>query len=155
MAALCTLDIDSFKAINDEYGHPAGDAVLLEFSRRLRKNIRTNDQIGRIGGDEFWVILNGIDSSKDLASAAQKLVDCCNEPCKTDQHLISFSTSVGIAVTRKKSLTVKEWISRSDEALYAAKNAGKKCWRIYSKTSALDNRHQEGLMEQEIRENFS
>lgn len=152
-AALCTLDIDSFKGINDRYGHPAGDAVLKEFAQRLSKNIRTNDQIGRIGGDEFWVILNGIENSIDLNSAARKLVDCCNEPCRFGKHLITYSSSVGIAVTQKKSFSVKEWIRKSDEALYMAKNAGKNCYRFCTNSKSLQQK-QEDISEQEFKESF-
>lgn len=130
-AALCTVDIDFFKSINDHFGHPAGDGVLIECARRLRAHTRANDHVGRAGGDEFWVVLDGLTPDIDLASAADKLIACFRDPCRIEAGIVPVSASIGIAVAPQNAGTVEEWIRTSDEALYAAKRDGRDCWRIY------------------------
>ncbi len=130
-AALCTVDIDFFKQINDRFGHPAGDAVLKECANRLRQYTRVNDHVGRAGGDEFWVVLDGLATDGDIAPAADKLIACFNDPCRLDTAIVPFSASIGIAVAPGSASTVDEWIRRSDEALYLAKRDGRDCWRMY------------------------
>ena len=131
-AALCTVDIDYFKSINDEYGHPTGDAVLKECARRLREHTRANDHVGRPGGDEFWVVLDGITPDIDLASAADKLIDCFSDPCRVGGRIVPLSASIGLAVAPRSAGTIEEWIRKSDEALYLAKRAGRNCWRVFN-----------------------
>ncbi|HEX7720189.1 MAG TPA: diguanylate cyclase, partial [Woeseiaceae bacterium] len=79
-AALLTLDIDHFKEINDTHGHPVGDAILVEVSRRISHCVRKNDIFGRIGGDEFLVILNGFAGPDSVPAMAAKMLDCFAEP---------------------------------------------------------------------------
>jgi diguanylate cyclase (GGDEF)-like protein len=135
-AALCTVDIDYFKSINDHFGHPAGDGVLIECARRLREHTRANDHVGRAGGDEFWVVLDGLTPDIDLASAADKLIGCFRDPCRIETGIVPVSASIGIAIAPQSAGTVEEWIRKSDEALYAAKRDGRDCWRIYQELSA-------------------
>lgn len=137
-AALCTVDIDYFKSINDHFGHPAGDTVLIECAKRLREHTRANDHIGRAGGDEFWVVLDGLTPDIDLASAADKLIGCFRDACRIDTRIVPISASIGIAMAPQSARTVEEWIRKSDEALYAAKRAGRNCWRIYKEQSAAN-----------------
>ena len=130
-AALCTIDIDHFKSINDHLGHPAGDAVLKECAIRLTEHTRANDHLGRAGGDEFWLVLDGLTPDVDLRSAAEKLRSCFNEPCRIGTRIVPVSASIGIAVAPRSAGTIDEWIRKSDEALYAAKRNGRNCWHIY------------------------
>jgi diguanylate cyclase (GGDEF)-like protein len=130
-AALCTVDIDFFKQINDRFGHPAGDAVLKECANRLRQYTRVNDHVGRAGGDEFWIVLDGLATDSDIGPAADKLIACFNDPCRIDKAIVPFSASIGIAVAPRSASTVDEWIRKSDEALYLAKRDGRHCWRLY------------------------
>lgn len=132
--ALCTVDIDHFKEINDRLGHPAGDTILKECARRLRENTRANDHVGRVGGDEFWVVLDGLAADSDISPAAEKLIACFNEPCRIDEAIVSFTASIGIAIAPQSASTVEEWIRKSDEALYTAKRDGRKCWRLYNES---------------------
>jgi len=130
-AALCTVDIDHFKQINDRFGHPAGDAILRECAGRLRENTRANDHVGRVGGDEFWVVFDGLAADSDITPAAEKLMACFNDPCRIDEAIVAFTASIGIAVAPQNASTVEDWIRKSDEALYMAKRDGRKCWRLY------------------------
>ncbi len=136
-AALCTIDIDHFKSINDHFGHPAGDAVLKECANRLAEHTRANDHIGRAGGDEFWIVLDGLTPDVDLGSAADKLHSCFDDPCRIGTGIIPVSASIGIAVAPRSAATIDEWIRKSDEALYAAKRDGRDCWRIYREHAAV------------------
>ena len=129
-AALCTVDIDFFKAINDRFGHPAGDAVLKECANRLREQTRANDHVGRVGGDEFWVVLDGLPDT-NLGPAADKLIHCFKDPCRFGKSIVPCSASIGIAIAPRFATTVEEWIRHSDEALYLAKRDGRACWRQF------------------------
>ncbi len=94
-AALLTLDIDHFKEINDTHGHPVGDALLVEVSRRISHCVRKNDIYGRIGGDEFLVVLNGFAGPDSVPAMAAKMLDCFAEPLP---DLPPVSISIGVAL---------------------------------------------------------
>lgn len=136
-AALCTLDLDHFKSINDRFGHPAGDAVLSECAARLSRQTRANDHVGRAGGDEFWVVLDGLTPDIDLHSAGDKLLACFNDPCRIDKGIIPLSASIGVALAPRNGRTVEEWIRKSDEALYTAKRRGRGQWHLYRDADSL------------------
>ncbi len=131
-AALCTIDIDWFKSINDRLGHPVGDAVLKEVASRLGRITRENDQIGRVGGDEFWVLLDDLQANAELDHAAAKLCHVLSQSCRVGEHIVPLSVSIGVAVAPADAATIDDWIQHSDEALYAAKQNGRGCWRMYA-----------------------
>jgi len=128
--SLIMVDIDNLKKINDAYGHRAGDKVIREVSRRIRECIRQIDTAARYGGDEFAVILPNT-SLSDATVVAERMVDAvANSPTTLKKEQISLSISVGLgqydADTNPEDIT-----SRSDEALYKAKQAGKNTVRIF------------------------
>jgi diguanylate cyclase (GGDEF)-like protein len=141
-AALMTLDLDHFKAINDTHGHPVGDEILREASRRIGHCIRKNDIFGRIGGDEFWVILNGFTGPEDVPAVARKMLECFAAPyhplegISTDSFTISMGFSIGIAVIPEQADSVQSWMRKSDAALYHAKRKGRNRWMMYD--SSID-----------------
>lgn len=128
-AALFTIDIDHFKKINDHYGHQAGDAVLRQCASTVLQKTRLNDHAGRIGGDEFLLLLNGIPPNANLSAAADKVLSFFSAPCQYNGQIIPTSASIGLAVLPLHASTINEWIQASDQALYAAKAAGRGCWR--------------------------
>ncbi|MEX2496198.1 MAG: diguanylate cyclase [Woeseia sp.] len=135
-AALLTLDIDHFKEINDTHGHPVGDAILVETSRRISRCIRKNDIFGRIGGDEFLVILNGFSGPDSVPAMAAKMLDFFAEPLP---DLPPISISIGIALVPDHADAVYSWMKKSDDALYSAKRNGRNRWTMYDPAEIVDD----------------
>jgi len=127
--ALLFIDNNNFKAINDQYGHLVGDAVLKEMSLRLKQNIRQDDFVARLSGDEFAIILRSVSKTENLISIADNLIKCCEKPLIYNEQAISFSFSLGIALSSNAS-SPEDLISQADQAMYKAKSL-KHHWYIY------------------------
>lgn len=129
--ALLFLDLDHFKAVNDQHGHAAGDAVLREFGRRLVAGVRATDTVARLAGDEFVVLLEGVNGSEDAEQVADKIVEQVRAPMAVDGIELRVSTSIGIALhPHGGELAPATLLRRADEALYEAKAAGRNVWRM-------------------------
>ena len=102
------VDIDHFKSVNDKFGHLAGDGVLCEVSRRLRASIRTYDNVGRFGGEEFLVVAPGSDTAPGLAQAERLREVVCSQPIAVKDISINVTISVGVA-TSHQSPTARLW----------------------------------------------
>lgn len=127
--ALMYFDIDHFKAINDSYGHDAGDALLRAFAKRVTDTVREPDIFARLGGDEFALILEDL---PDLAAAeliGSKLVDAVRRPFRIGERSVIVSTSIGIAFY-EPGMGPDELIRRADQAMYSAKRAGRDRFKI-------------------------
>ena len=129
--ALLFLDNDNFKTINDQYGHLAGDAVLVEMTKRLKQNLRQDDLIARLGGDEFAILIYPIDHDQRIMKLAQDLVDSSAMPLDYDGQSISFSFSLGIALSQQAN-SPEELISQADQAMYQAKKSVGQ-WSVFQK----------------------
>lgn len=130
--ALVLLDLDLFKLVNDTYGHQRGDSVLVELAQRLRGVVRDVDTVARYGGEEFVVLLPETDET-GAAQAAERLCEAVRRTpfgALTDEPL-EITASVGAAVFRASSGTAGGLLRRADEALYAAKRAGRDTWRLW------------------------
>jgi diguanylate cyclase (GGDEF)-like protein/PAS domain S-box-containing protein len=130
--ALMMLDLDRFKQVNDTMGHPAGDELLRQVAERLRAIVGERGEIGRLGGDEFQVILPDLDDRGKLGELANKVIQIVSQPYPIDGKRAIIGTSVGIAVAPYDGLEKDEMIRASDLALYAAKNGGRGQFRFYS-----------------------
>jgi diguanylate cyclase (GGDEF)-like protein len=130
--ALMMLDLDRFKAVNDTMGHPAGDDLLKQVAQRLRTVIGERGEIGRLGGDEFQIILPDLDDRGKLGELANKLIQMISLPYPIGDKQAIIGTSVGIAIAPYDGLELQELTSHSDLALYAAKNGGRGQFRFYS-----------------------
>ncbi|WBT57133.1 bifunctional diguanylate cyclase/phosphodiesterase [Kosakonia oryzendophytica] len=128
---MMSIDINDFKAINDMYGHAAGDKVLSEVSERLRKCVRSTDLVARQGGDEFIVILPDVENEQDIQMFCQRIIAEINQPLFIHGNDIHLGVSIGIAQLPKDALTAKDLLRYSDIALYKAKNAGKNNYVFY------------------------
>ena len=123
-AVLLTMDIDHFKQVNDTYGHPAGDTVLRTVSNRLEATLRKEDLLGRLGGEEFGILLaetelrEAIRTGERLRCALQDVPITLGEPLRV-------TASFGIAVLQEDCLSTELWSERADQALYSAKRAGR------------------------------
>lgn len=121
MSALLYLDLDGFKQINDLFGHDRGDEALRWVSHQLQACLRPYDQLARIGGDEFTVIIEGVNGPDDAAAVAQKLIG----QVSADQDSFRLGASVGIACLPSNGNTVAELMRAADSAMYEAKRRGK------------------------------
>jgi two-component system cell cycle response regulator len=131
-------DIDHFKRINDVHGHLAGDAVLELFASRLQRAVRSTDSIGRYGGEEFLLVLDGCEA-EDLSMRAEQVRRCVTEsPFGTKDLLLNVSASIGGATVDGNNNKVSaEWIiEQADAAMYLAKSHGRDCVRIADFDSA-------------------
>jgi diguanylate cyclase (GGDEF)-like protein len=129
-SALMTIDIDHFKEINDTYGHPIGDLILRQGCRRIVHCVRENDVVGRAGGDEFWVVLNGFTKPENIPAIAKKMLDSFSAPFRVNTDIMA-SISIGVALMPDHAGTMQEWMQKSDVALYEAKRNGRNQWAMY------------------------
>ncbi len=123
--AVLYLDLDGFKAVNDLSGHEAGDRVLRAVGARLKANLREEDMLARVGGDEFATVLVDIAEPAMAEKVAEKLIEALREPFATDAGAARIGASVGIAHHRGQSDTADVLLGRADRAMYRAKRAGK------------------------------
>lgn len=126
------LDLDRFKAVNDTLGHPAGDTLLRLVSLRLRDEVGDLGQVGRLGGDEFQVVLPTTSSKEDLAKLAQGIIDSLSRPYTINRTMVSIGASVGIVTSDYDDRKSEDLMRDADLALYAAKAAGKGCFRFFA-----------------------
>lgn len=126
--SLIVADLDFFKKINDTYGHPAGDAVLVRVASRLRSCIRSQEALGRYGGEEFLIVLPGSSHTTAMAVGERMRQAIAAQPETISDAAIRLTISAGVASTELfQAATTEELISRADAALYAAKDAGRNC----------------------------
>jgi diguanylate cyclase (GGDEF)-like protein len=143
--ALLVLDLDGFKPINDRHGHGAGDAVLIEISRRLNAHVRKGDIAARLGGDEFVLVLNQSPTSEVPARAATRLIAALSEPIVLPQGEVRVSASVGVAFYPADAPLPDDLIRKADVALYRAKNEARGEVRFFQATMDDDVRQRESL----------
>ena len=120
--ALLFVDLDKFKPINDTYGHAAGDVVLRELSRRLGKTIRATDTVARVGGDEFMVLLEELESVAEAEEVADKLKAAVMAPIPYENHELSVGASIGIGVYPDHAADMAALMDFADHAMYQAKH---------------------------------
>ncbi|MDP9043338.1 MAG: diguanylate cyclase [Pseudomonadota bacterium] len=128
--AVMLLDIDHFKRINDTHGHAVGDAVLREFSARLRSAVRAVDTVARLGGDEFVVILEGLNHRKEAALVAEKIGARLGEQFLVGKMSLQVSASIGVAFVDDGDRDVGVLLEKADLALYRAKDAGRNTFAL-------------------------
>lgn len=129
--SLIMVDVDNLKRINDAYGHRAGDKVIKEVSKKIKGCIRQIDTAARYGGDEFTVILPNTSLSEALIAAERMVERVANSPVNWKKEQIKLSISVGLCQYDNADISPEDITSRSDEALYTAKQAGKNTVKIF------------------------
>lgn len=130
--ALILIDLDRFKAINDNYGHSAGDLLLRTVARRLTTCVRATDLVARLGGDEFTIVLTHVDSNMDLAAKASQLSEILRYPIDIGPCRVEVGCSVGIAFFPDDAQSTDGLIVSADTAMYAAKQNGKGSFHFYT-----------------------
>ena len=129
LSSMLLIDLDNFKAVNDRLGHEAGDLVLAEVGSRLSAIARTGDFVARVGGDEFGIILH--DASCDMAGdTATRIVTALGRAFEVNGDPVQIGASVGASSATQPSTTLRHLMTRADDALYAAKRAGRGTWRL-------------------------
>lgn len=132
LLALLFLDVDRFKSINDSYGHQEGDEVLKAFANRMIACIRDSDSLGRIGGDEFVILLEDLSNSSSALGVAKKIQTSVAVPISANGVMISTSVSIGISIFPEDSQTEDGLFKCADLAMYEAKQAGRNQIYLYS-----------------------
>ena len=125
MIGLLYIDLDGFKLVNDSLGHSVGDLLLREVGKRLKSRIRLTDTLARVGGDEFTVILTGLESEKDATVAANGLIQSLSRPFVIEGTEITVGASIGISTRRPSGMDDHDLLKQADSAMYAAKRSGK------------------------------
>jgi diguanylate cyclase (GGDEF)-like protein len=148
---LMMLDLDRFKQVNDTMGHPAGDELLRQVAERLRNIIGERGEIGRLGGDEFQVILPDLDDRGKLGELAGKIIQIVSQPYPIEDSRAVIGTSVGIAIAPYDGIEREEIVRAADLALYSAKNGGRGAFRFYS-ADLKDEAEERRLIEEDLRE---
>ncbi len=129
--ALCFLDFDEFKAINDTMGHGAGDQLLKAIGLRLASSVRSTDIVARLGGDEFVIGLVFDHDPSPAIAFVHALLDVISSPVVINAQSVQITASVGIALFPKDAVDVEELLRRADIAMYQAKNKGKNTWQFF------------------------
>jgi diguanylate cyclase (GGDEF)-like protein/PAS domain S-box-containing protein len=138
------LDIDHFKAINDTLGHAGGDEVLRQFGARLKACVRQTDTVARLAGDEFVIVLEGMDQPGRGALVAAKIIDAMRYPFDIEGQIRLVSTSVGVAIADGSEHDPDALLKKADEALYLAKRGGKNGFATHENVLAASTSRPEG-----------
>lgn len=128
---LLFVDLDHFKTVIDGFGHAVGDQVLQEVARRLRASVRDSDTVGRMGGDEFAVVLENLKRSSDTTQLAQRILNSFATPIEVGESTLSLTASIGICLFPENGADANELMRNADAALYRAKDAGRNNYQYY------------------------
>lgn len=132
MVGLLFIDLDGFKAVNDRYGHSAGDELLAAVAKRIRSCVRQRDEVARVGGDEFTVLLDELVDLKDAALVAQKLLDAISRPVTYIGNELSVLASIGVSCYPRDGEDVQTLLSNADAAMYEAKQESRNAYKLFS-----------------------
>jgi len=150
-ATLMMLDLDRFKQVNDTLGHPAGDELLRQVAQRLIKVVGTVGEIGRLGGDEFQILLPDQEDRGRLGELADKIIALISQPYRIDDNHVVIGVSVGMAIAPFDGTEREEIVRAADLALYAAKHGGRGQFRFYS-ADLKDEKEERSQLEDALRE---
>lgn len=130
--AICYIDLDGFKPINDKYGHPAGDQLLIQLSTRLQKNLRDADTLARLGGDEFVLLLSNLESPHRAEEIVQRVLDNITQPFEIEGKRLHVSASIGMTLFPSDNSDPDTLIRHADQAMYQAKEQGKNRYCLFA-----------------------
>ena len=144
------LDLDQFKAVNDTFGHPAGDRLLKIVADRLRPLVRGTDTVARMGGDEFVIVQAPVADPAEATTLAQRIIEAMSEPFDLDGHQTGIGVSIGIAVGPGDGSIPDRLLRNADLALYRAKGEGRGTFRFFEATMDLQMQSRR-IMERDLR----
>jgi diguanylate cyclase (GGDEF)-like protein len=125
LVGLLYVDLDGFKLVNDSLGHTVGDLLLKRVGARFASRVRVSDTLARVGGDEFTLVLPGLQTAEDAGRVAAALLDCLRTPFEVSGHEITVGCSIGISLRGESSLDSHDLLQQADSAMYAAKRGGR------------------------------
>jgi len=131
LLAVCYLDLDRFKPINDSYGHEAGDRVLVEAAGRLQGHLRGGDTVARIGGDEFVLLLQGFAHIDECEAALTRILAAIAQPMRIDTSEVALSASLGAALYPNDDVDTDTLLRHADQAMYLAKQSGRNRFHVF------------------------
>jgi diguanylate cyclase (GGDEF)-like protein len=149
--ALMMLDLDRFKQVNDTMGHPAGDELLKQVSERLTAIVKDRGEVGRLGGDEFQILLPDMDDRGKLSDLAARIIQMVSQPYSINGRRAIIGTSVGVAIAPYDGIDAAELNASVDLALYAAKEGGKGTYRFYN-ADLKDAASRDVLIQEDLRD---
>ncbi|MBL1321295.1 MAG: EAL domain-containing protein [Methylophaga sp.] len=123
--ALFFLDLDKFKDVNDTFGHPVGDKLLIEAAKRITDCVRDTDTVSRLGGDEFTVILSDLDDIHGIERIASNIIKSLSQQFQLDNNIIYISASIGITLYPNDANNVNDLLKNADQAMYFSKDSGR------------------------------
>ncbi len=130
---LLFIDLDNFKHFNDSMGHSVGDKILIEAARRLSSCARESDTVARLSGDEFTIILNNIESDKDIKALCHRILNTLNSPLQMMERQMFMTASIGYAIYPDDDKELTGLLVKADAAMYEAKRSGRNAYRQYIK----------------------
>lgn len=131
MTAVCYLDLDGFKSVNDAFGHEAGDKVLVKVARCIKEVIRESDTVARLGGDEFVVLLVGLQGPEECEGTLARLLHVIRQPIDHGGKSLNVSASIGVAFYSGGELDADTLLRHADQAMYVAKRRAKNCYHVF------------------------
>lgn len=157
--AVLFLDLDGFKAINDNLGHLVGDELLLSVAGRLQHTLRPGDTVARFGGDEFCVLIDAVHQEDELNRVAERILIAVNEPVFIGHEAVNVSTSIGIVISSPAVTRAEDYLRDADTAMYHAKKAGRNQYAHFKSSMLTENAQRlrgenwlrEALVNREIR----
>lgn len=147
LLAVCFLDLDNFKGVNDTYGHEVGDKVLVETAQGIRSVLRAHDTVARIGGDEFVLLLTELKSRSRIIEVMQRVLEMARRAMEIDGKTISLSASAGVAIYPEIDLSADELLRFADQAMYRAKQQGRNRFILFDASEDLESRERQGKLQ--------
>ena len=140
LLAICFLDLDGFKPVNDTFGHDTGDALLVEISNRIQGRLRASDTVARIGGDEFVILLTELDKIEECFLFVKRLMQSIASPYPIESESISISASIGITLYPQDDVDADTLLRHADQAMYQAKREGKNTYCLFDPEKDTEER---------------
>jgi len=131
LVAVCILDLDDFKQVNDTFGHAAGDELLITVAQRLRGCLRNGDTAARLGGDEFGILLEGVSERSEPIQVAERMLSAMSHPFEVAGEELDVKPSIGVAIAEAGDELVEDVLRHADVAMYAAKHNGKGRYEVF------------------------
>ena len=145
--AVCYLDLDGFKPINDEYGHDVGDKILIEIANRLLNTVREGDTVSRIGGDEFILILSDLEGVEQCRLILDRVLHAVAQPIAIDDQVVEVYASIGVTLYPEDDADADILLRHADQAMYLAKDSGKNGYHLFDPVESRQVRaHKEKLL---------